>query len=405
MNLKQTLLAAAVAAVVAAPAASYASATLYGRLALSGQHISKLTNNGKSESNFGSGVWSPSYIGLKGSAPGNNGLSTFFNVRLAYNAIGSTTSGKSGNTTSYGVNSSNQANNFYTRLAYLGVKGSFGTVLAGRVYDPFYTFVNKPVDPTLQVNSGMGPVGMGYQYFVNAVAYVSPSYQGFTGIVAAGNLGTDNNKSTRSILFGDRIKGSNQAVYELAGQYKWNRLTVSGAAMYLPKHATEQRVIATPSNGSTGTGIGIGLANAIRSLYGIAASYNLGLFTVAGNFEHSNANHIYFGKLASVNSWGLTAHTQMGALSGYVLYSGSKSAISSSKTAARIAAGVFYNLSKPMQVGFEIAHNNRTATAVDGVAANPAVNPIGFTNQTGSPYSNSNYKSSNVYSIDMTYRF
>ncbi len=395
MNLKQTLLAAAVAAVVAAPAASYAHATLYGRLALSGQHISKLMNNGKSESNFGSGIWSPSYIGFKGSAPGNNGLSTFFNVRLAYNAIGNTS------TKSYGTGSfasNNQSNQFYTRMAYVGVKGSFGTVLAGRVGDPFYTFVNKPVDPTLQVLSGMGPAGGGYNYFVNALAYVSPSYQGFTGVVAAGNLGTANTGSSTV------VKGSNQAVYELAGQYKWNQLTVSGAAMYLPKHATEQPISV----------FNVGLANAVRSLYGIAASYNLGLFTVAGNFEHANANHTYLpslglgipGKLTSINSWGLTAHTQMGALSGYVLYSGAKSAASGSKTAARVAAGVFYNLSKPMQVGFEIAHNNRTATAVDGVAANQPFNPVGYINDSSLPsYSNSAYEASNVYSIDMTYRF
>lgn len=396
MNLKKSLVATAVAAAMAVPAVSFASdATLYGRLAMSVQSISALTDNTHGQMNFASGPWSGSYLGVKGNDQGNNGLSTFYNVQLGYSALGSSSQ-------SYGFGSgTNQSNNFYTRLAYLGVHGNFGTVVAGRVDDLFYKFVNEPTDPTLQVLSGMGPAGMADQYWVNALAYVSPTFDGFTGAVAAGNFGTTNNTNEPY---------TNDTVYEAAGSYKWNQLTIGAAAMYLPRQANGQRPTLSFTTSQQATyGLPstkvttLGLSDFIRSAYGVSASYNLGMFNVAGSFEHTNANHTTLGaynleKLMSINTWTLVGNTSMGALSGYLLYTGSKSAESGSKTAQRWAAGVFYNITKPMQVGFELAWNNKTATAVDGDAANQVYDPVGYVD-------NSGYKASTVASVDMTYWF
>lgn len=367
MNLKKTLIAAAVAAVVATPAASYADATLYGAVKTSLQSVGAYAQSGagsKSELNFQSGPWSASRIGVKGSDNMVGGMSSFYKLELKVAGVGSNAQ----STNSVGPDPST---GYSTRLAYMGMKGRFGTVAAGRMGDLFYSYVSSAVDPTYQVVSGLGPFGNGYFYRVTGLAYVSPNLGGFSGGIAIGNIGTDNNSTSTNY-------GKQQQIVELGGKYTFGPGFVSAGYISIPKDSVQ-------------------LGSRYKGVAGIAGGYTFGMFGVAANVmktSHSSAAT----KLYDITSYAIEGKVAVGAIDGYVMYSGAKSAESGSHTASRIAVGVSYAVSKPLSVALEVASNDATANAIGGnVAVSGSVD--GFTT------TNSSFKSSSNLSLSAVYKF
>ena len=326
MNLKMTLAAAAVAAVAAAPVVSHADATLYGKIQYALTQAGKTTDTGKAETNF---TDNGNRLGVKGSDPLGSDMTSFYKLEFDIHAIGDFWTKQNG--------CSSTTSSVYTRYAYAGVKGGFGTVVGGRVEDLFYAMVEAPTDTPNVIGGSLGPTGTGYTSRVDAVAYMTPDLSGFTGGVAVGTIGTDN--TTTSTTYGKQ-----QQVYELGGKYTFGPGYVGAGYISVPK--SNQAI------GANGT--------KVKGIAGISAGYSFGMFGIDGNVTKTQA-----GSDAAVkDAYKITQATvqgsmTMGALYGYVMYSQAKSAESGAKTMNQVTAGVFYNLSKPLMVSFEVASANK----------------------------------------------
>ena len=189
MNKK--LIAAAIAAVVAAPAVSAADTTLYGRA-----HIDvRSESNGKVDNytvNSNSSI-----IGIKGSEDLGDGLKAVFKYELGYDMADTDKAGALGAL-------AGGASPLSGRDAYVGLSGGFGTVIVGRSSTPakiaWYAAGNDHMGDTI---ADFNEVGFTESRVDNAIAYISPSFSGFTvagAIVpgeqngtAAANAGADNN--------------------------------------------------------------------------------------------------------------------------------------------------------------------------------------------------------------------
>jgi predicted porin len=146
-------------------------------------------NSGGDQSTYGlySGGLSGSRIGFKGEEALGNGLKAIFVYELGtMDSTGATNS----------INS--------TRNAYVGLNGGFGTVVAGRLNSPGYSFAEAynamagsqwSSQNQVAGNAGMTIIAGGAGRLSNTVAYISPNFSGFTGKIA--------------YAFGEQTTGSN----------------------------------------------------------------------------------------------------------------------------------------------------------------------------------------------------
>ena len=375
MNLKMTLAAAAVAAVAAAPVVSHADATLYGKVQLGLSQAGKTTAAGKATTSF---FDNGTRFGIKGSDALGSDMTSFYKMEFATPGMGSA----SDSISSYGTDPSS---GFKTRYAYIGVKGNFGTAVGGRVEDLFYAMVEAPTDTPNAIGGSLGPTGDGYVSRVNAVAYMTPDLGGFTGGVAVGNIGTDNTSTSQTY-------GKQQQVYELGGKYTFGPGYVSAAYIAIPKNDAQLGQITY-----NGTQI-----DALKSVAGIAAGYSFGMFGIDGNVTKTAA-HDSSAKIMKVTQATIQGSMTMGALYGYVMYSQAKNDESGSKTANRITAGVFYNVSKPLMVSFEVASNNKYTNSTQ----NSSLTSPSFTPASWSPDTNGNFngKANTEFAVALLYNF
>jgi len=212
MNKK--LIAAAIAAVVAAPAVSAADTTLYGKA-----HVSIQSNDnvsGTSNDNYTVDS-NASRLGVKGSEDLGDGLKAIFGYE-------------------FGIQIDDNAGITSGRNAYLGLAGGFGTFLAGKHDTPakvaFYAAGTDLLGDSIidmnnlaNVTSG-GTTSKTFQErrLDNAIAYISPSFSGFTVAAAVvpgeATTGTNNDinnaYSLGAMYSGGGLKAS--VGYEVAGK-------------------------------------------------------------------------------------------------------------------------------------------------------------------------------------------
>ncbi len=175
------------------------------------------TSGLNSASQFNGGQSAGNRLGFKGTEDLGNGLKALFLMEQGF-ALDQ-------NNAEVAAYSSN--NFSYTRQAYMGLSGNFGTVIGGRLYTPHYSFVSA-LDPfaagtvgrynnVFGGSSGEGAYAGGGNSLVdpvrvnNAIAYVSPSFGGFTVTGAFSN-----NAFANDSLAGN---AKNNTVYALLGQY------------------------------------------------------------------------------------------------------------------------------------------------------------------------------------------
>ncbi len=167
---------------------------------------------GKSSSRFDGGQSAGNRIGFKGTEDLGNGLKAVFLVEQGLGL----------DQNSQGQYENNSIN--FTRQAYVGLTGNFGTAIGGRLYTPHYTFT-AAMDPFAggtvgQARNVFG--GLELQQYTgqsltdpvrvdNAIAYVSPSFGGFTVTGAFSNNAFANDSQNNS--------ARNNTVYAVLGQY------------------------------------------------------------------------------------------------------------------------------------------------------------------------------------------
>ncbi|MDD3449190.1 MAG: porin [Gammaproteobacteria bacterium] len=238
------LFAVAVAAAFAAPLAASANPILYGRVNVNLVHEDVEDSDSAWDLENNS-----SRLGVKGSEDLGNGLSAIYQFE-------------------FGVDASDTGA-FSGRLAYAGLSGGFGTFAMGRQWTPYYGSVDK-VD-IFQSNK-MNDEYIGPSRIGNAVAYVTPDFNGLSGKLA---LIIDNG--------GDEDLGEEFADW-------WN-------------------VSVDYDNGPFSLGVSYLAAegDADGALWGVGAKYNFGMFALIGQFEsvtdvdgldfdaYGIAGEVYFG--------------------------------------------------------------------------------------------------------------
>lgn len=214
--MQKKLIALAVAGLASTAAFAQTNVQIYGSLDYGYSYrfdarnpaVGGSTSGFNSASQFNGGQSAGNRIGFKGTEDLGNGLKAVFLIEQGFNLEAN----ENGSTTS--------SNSFsFTRQAYVGLSGNFGTAVGGRLYTPHYTFVSS-IDPfaagtvgrynnvfgNTDVSATIDPVRVN-----NAIAYVSPSFGGFTITGAFSNNALANDSTVSN--------AQNATVYALLGQY------------------------------------------------------------------------------------------------------------------------------------------------------------------------------------------
>jgi predicted porin len=356
MNKK--LIAAAIAAVVAAPAVSAADTTLYGKA-----HVSIQSNDNGAGDNYSVNS-NASRLGVKGSEDLGDGLKAIFGYEMGYDI------------TDGGANGPISARN-----AYVGLAGDWGTFLAGRHDTPakiaFYAAGTDLLgDSIIDMNASGARVGFSEVRADNAIAYVSPSFSGFTvaaAIVPGEQSGVAAAASTNTV--GVWTNGVTSATGgNVIGQTSGGKVVLDGnAGTGFPTYVGTTAVV-TPGakNGANnladayslglmyaGGGLKASLGYEVfgNDLFGgspakdqkmlqAGVSYTFGDFTIGGNYEDKKdvggvAN-------ADLKVWGLAGKANFG--NNFVIANYINSDPSAASSTDRYGLAVGHTFSKRTQV-------------------------------------------------------
>lgn len=202
--MQKKIIALAVAALASSAAFAQTNVTIYGVVDASQQYVksSGASNNGLNQNYVGRLESSNSYIGFKGVEDLGNGLKAIFLYESNFAA-------DSGGRLDGG------------RDSYVGLTGGFGTVVAGNLTHPLRAFGAKTELAPGATNFGTtesitgrfaGTATGAAVRAANAVAYVSPSFSGFTGTFAYVN----GENRTQDV---GAVEGVNQKSWQIAAEY------------------------------------------------------------------------------------------------------------------------------------------------------------------------------------------
>ena len=318
--MKKQLLVAAIAAAIAAPVSmtAAADATIYGKVRVNTSHWDRSDTGqpGALQDTWGMGDES-SRLGIKGSEDLGNGLKAIYKMEFGVN-----------------VGDGFGKGNFWSqRNAYVGLAGGWGTLLMGR-HDTPYKIGTSKVDlfgDTIADGDGTpGATGSGRGTHVGffdqkrvdgAIAYVSPSFAGFT--LAGAIVQTVNNSNGPNDF---------QDAYSLTGMYS------NGPWFASLSYENIDKVAFAGNDDDTKWAIGLGMMN-------------FNNFTLTGLYEdHNSVNAV---KDQDYKSWQISAAYDFGnnRVKGmYGQYDGDK--LFSNNDFSGWALGYQYNFSKRTDVQF-----------------------------------------------------
>ncbi len=316
--MKKSLIALAVAGVMAAPVVAQADATLYGKVeALAQFQEDEDANLGLDDVIFG----------MKGSAETDfDGVSAVYQIEVELNEV-------SGPTTldSNGAGSNTEGSAIDTRLAYVGLTGDFGTVVAGRVTNP-----TDVVEGYGDVSNKAGNLYLNPDRLGAALAYVTPSFSGLDGyaaIVMDGNSTNDANGNKED------VDG-----YVLGANYAMGGLSLSLAYWSFDE---QYDTVAAGVEGA----LGVPAASMAKSevsniLFG--AGYTVDALTLGFTYEQIDLDKYD----AQYELYGVSGTYEIGKAAPYIQYS-QADVDGANDEAEEWAVGVNYALGKKASVGVE----------------------------------------------------
>ncbi|BAN70183.1 porin [endosymbiont of unidentified scaly snail isolate Monju] len=333
MNKK--LIAAAIAAVVAAPAAVAADTTLYGKA-----HVSIQSNDNSPSDNYTVNS-NASRVGIKGSEDLGDGLKAIFKYEMGYNI-------SDGGAASTPISA---------RSAYVGLSGSWGTFLAGRHDTPAkVAFYASGTDFLGDSVIDMNKIGFTEVRADNAIAYISPNMSGFT-VAAAIVPGEQSGVRTTTTVFSPigtttnaRHRNTNfNSANNLADAYSL-ALIYGGGGL---KVGIGYEVFTGDFNG--------GGAAKDQTMWQVGASYTFGDFTVGANYEDKSDIGVA-GDDRTV--WGLAGKANFGNNFVVINY-GEKDPSGAANKVKRFGIGVGHKFSKRTQVYAAYANQNNPVATPD----------------------------------------
>lgn len=254
--MQKKLIALAVAAAAAAPAFAQSNVTISG---VADAYYGRLDGDGYETYNaVNSGGLSGSRIALNGAEDLGNGLKAIFQMEQAFDLTDGAGFG--------GQNS--------TRQSYVGLAGSFGAIVAGRLQTPGYyigkfdALASAAISPQARLSNGL-MIGGALPTSIapnnngrlnSAVAYLSPNFGGFSAVVAAS---TSAYGSEQTIL--DTSADDDTGVYGLGLNYATGPVAVGFV------HHNIQNYAGNPDLDVKENMIG--------------ASFNAGFLTVLGSYQ------------------------------------------------------------------------------------------------------------------------
>ncbi|RME58896.1 porin [Candidatus Parcubacteria bacterium] len=316
--MKKQIIAVAIAAAVAAPAAMAGAPTVYGQINMS---IDSVTDKGVTVNS------NASRIGVKGAEDLGNGLKAIYKMEWGVDVAGG--------------NGATAKEKLGARNAYVGLAGGFGAVLLGRHDTP-----TKIAQPTDMFNDGLGdlkPMSGGLGILgaageiraANVVAYVSPSFNGIK-LIAAG-VSPD--------AFGKNTNLAN--AYSIAVMYgsKKKGLYLSGGYDSFDKHVTGAKTFTE---------------------YRLAAQYTMG--DLMGNIMYANYDDGQSTDSANEGSnWQVNVAYTIGAATLKGKYSSVNYKPSGMKDAAGLGLGVDYALGKKTTAYVEYVNYDKHMTGTKSV--------------------------------------
>lgn len=236
--MQKKIIALAIAGLASTAAFAQSNVTIYGSLdygyayrtdARKPAGTNSTINNARgvadSSSKIDGGQAQGNRLGFKGVEDLGNGLKAVFLIEQGF--LGDTGASPANSNTAASAPSNPAAaagTTGFTRQAYVGLAGNFGTLIGGRLYTPYWSFTGA-IDPF-----GHGTVGeyvnvsgadqnalLNVARVDNAVAYVSPSFGGFTLTGAYSNNAVGADSTVDNSL--------NNTVYALLGQYTGGPVT------------------------------------------------------------------------------------------------------------------------------------------------------------------------------------
>jgi predicted porin len=402
--MQKKLIALAVAGLASTAAFAQTNVTIYGLVdygysyRFDARGIDAVTANvsglpkPNSASQFNGGQQSGNRLGFKGTEDLGNGLKAVFLLEQGYQLD---------------TGASADASSFYNRQAYAGLSGNFGTAVGGRLYTPHYTFVSG-LDPfgagtvgrynnvysmgsALAANATAGSL-MDPVRVNNAVAYISPSFGGFTVTAAFSNnaLADDSN--------GNNAK--NNTVYAILGQYTGGALTVGANYHYVAAgtaaigtsagtaaiagNITSTGLPATPALTVAGTApvLPANVADNVQN-FTLGGSYDFKVAKVMALYSWNNVDFSALGgKDISINNYMLGATVPFGKFTGKASYIYSDGNSAAGGDAQQLAVGLDYNLSKRTNFYSAYSWIDNSDQRMNGVGDASASG--GYDRQTGS---------------------
>ena len=343
--MQKKLIALAVAGLASTAAFAQTNVTIYGLVdygysyrwdgkSLGNQIPGANTGTPNTQSQLNGGQSLGNRIGFKGTEDLGNGLKAVFLLEQGF---------------MLDTGMQQTANSQFTRQAYMGLSGNFGTAVGGRLYSPHYTFVSG-LDPF-----GAGTVGRYNNVYStgaavgnnvvggslmdpvrldNALAYISPSFLG--GLTAT--LAFSNNAGGQE---SDNSNSNNNTVY--AGLLKYDNGPITVGANYHYINGGSRLSDTTP------TALGVkSVQNAT-----LGGSYDFKVVKVMALYSWNEVdytvNPAFLGNTsgnATVNNYMLGATAPFGKFVGKASYIYSDGNRSAGGDAQQFALGLDYNLSK-----------------------------------------------------------
>ncbi len=343
--MQKKLIALAVAGLASTAAFAQSNVTIYGIVDYGyayrwdAKNFAGVGTSPNSASQLNGGQAMGNRLGFKGTEDLGNGMKAVFLLEQGFQLD---------------TGAASDSTSTWNRQAYMGLSGNFGTVVGGRLYTPHYTFVSG-LDPFAGGYMGVyknvySPLGQGAttnnQGLVggglmdptrvdNAVAYISPSFGGFTVTGAFSNNATGMDSATSN--------AANNTVYAILGKYDNGPLTVGANYHYIAGGSTALNPTAV-------LGSQLYLDNVQN--FTLGGSYDFKVVKVMALYSYNNLEYQNT-TVATTNSGDATINNYMiGATAPFGKFLGRASYIYSdgnSKAggdAQQFALGLDYNLSK-----------------------------------------------------------
>jgi len=301
MNKK--LLASAVIAAVAVPAAAFAESVVYGKM-----H----TSIDNSDYDNGRDNWEvnnrSSRLGFKGSEDLGNGLKAIYQIEFGIRSDGG---------------QEQEAGDGHTTLrnTFIGLASDWGTVIVGRHDTPmkmaFYASGNERLgDSAIDLNPGRNnPIGVFKEFRANnAIAYVSPNFSGFTvtgAVIPGEQSGNKATKTTTATNLFQKNSLDSMDHWSVGAMYKGNGLKASIGYEYL----VDQPVATFRTSGELSRA-------ANQKTLQAGASYTMNNYSLGAQYETTDNNEFIID--ADYDAWALTGKAAFGNNAVSLIYTNSE---------------------------------------------------------------------------------